>query len=55
MSKEVAEDICSLVGEVFCSENHPTKEGGCFVRVRVNVDVSQPLCCGRVVSLEEGG
>lgn len=55
MTKEVAEDICSSVGEVCHSENHPTEEGGCFVHVRVSVGVSQPLCHGRIVNLEEGG
>ena len=55
MTKEVAEEICSSVGEVCHSETHPTEEGGCFVRVRVKVDVTQPLCRGRVVNLDEGG
>ena len=54
MTKEVAEEICSSVGEVCRSETHPTEEGGCFVQVRVRVDVTQPLCRGRVVNLEEG-
>ena len=55
MTKEVVEEICSCVGEVCHSETHPTEEGGCFVHVRVRVDVTQPLCRGRVVNLEEGG
>ena len=55
MTKEVEKDICSSVGEVYRSETHPTEEGGCFVQVRVRVDVSEPLCRGRVVNLEEGG
>nr|XP_023920447.1 uncharacterized protein At4g02000-like [Quercus suber] len=54
MTKEVAEDICSSVGEVCLSKIHPTEVGGSFVRVRVRVDVTQPLCRGRVVDLEEG-
>ena len=54
MSKEVAEDICSSMGEVGHPESHPTEEGGCCVRVRVKVDVTQPLCRGRLVNLEEG-
>ena len=54
MTKEVAEEICSSVGEVCHLETHPTEEGGSFVRVRVRVDVTQPLCRGRVVNLEEG-
>ena len=55
MTKEVAEEICSSVGEVCHSKTHPTEEGGCFVCVRVRVDVTQPLCRGRVVNLEERG
>ena len=55
MTKEVAEDICSAAGEVCLSESHPTEVGGSFVRVRVRVDTTQPLCRGRVVDLEEGG
>ena len=43
MTKEVAEDICSSVGEVCLSETHPKKVGGSFVRVRVRVDTTQPL------------
>ena len=54
MTKEVAEEICSSVGEVCHLGTHPTEEGGCFIRVRVKVDITQPLCCGRVVKLEEG-
>ena len=55
MTEEVAEEICSSVGEVCHLETHPTEEGGYFVRVRARVDVTQPLCRGRVVNLEEGG
>ena len=54
MSKEVAEDICRSLGEVCSLETHPTEVGGCCVRVRVKVDVTQPLCRGRLVNLEEG-
>lgn len=28
---------------------------GCFIRVRVAIDITKPLCHGRVVHLEEGG
>ena len=43
MTKEVAKDLCSSVGEVCRSNTQPTEEGGCFVQVRVRVDVTQPL------------
>ena len=29
-------------------------EGGCFIRVRVTIDITKPLCRGRVVHLEGG-
>ena len=32
----------------------PIEDGGGFMRVRVLVDVSQPLCRGRVICLEDG-
>ena len=31
MTREVAEEICSSVGEVCLSETHPTEVGGSFV------------------------
>ena len=43
------------MGEVCHSETHPIEEGGCFVCVRVRVDVTQPLCRRRVVNLGKGG
>ena len=30
-------------------------EGGCFIRVRVTIDITKPLCRGRVVHLEGWG
>ncbi|XP_065638603.1 uncharacterized protein LOC136071356 [Quercus suber] len=47
MNKAVAEGICETVGQVCCSTKTPTEEYGSFMRVRVLVDVSQPLCRGR--------
>ena len=29
-------------------------DGGSFIRVRVLVDISQPLCRGRLITLEDG-
>uniref|UniRef100_A0A7N2LNL4 DUF4283 domain-containing protein n=1 Tax=Quercus lobata TaxID=97700 RepID=A0A7N2LNL4_QUELO len=55
MSKEVAEDICSSLGEVNRLRTQPTEEGGCFIRVKVTVDVSKPLCQRQMVHLKEGG
>ena len=53
MNKAVVEGICETVGQVCCSTKTPTKECGSFMRVRVLVDVSQPLCRGRVLTLDD--
>lgn len=55
MTKEVVEDICGSLGEVNQFGKHPTEEGGIFMRVRVIVNVTKPLCRGRVMHLEERG
>lgn len=48
----MAKKICAANGTV----SRPTKvtdvEGDGFVQVRVMVDISQPLCHGRVILLE---
>ena len=54
MSIEVVETICGNVGEVVCSIGVETEEGGSFFRVRIKVDISLPLCRGRLVTFEEG-
>lgn len=54
-NRSVAEDICESIGEVHRSTENSEGEGGSFVRVRVTLDVYQPLCRGRVIQLEEGG
>ena len=53
MNKAVAKGICETVGQVCCSTKAPTEECGSFMRVRVLVDVSQPLCQGRVLTLDD--
>ena len=54
MSTEVAETICENVGEVVRSIGAETEEGGSFFRVRIRVDITLPLCRGRLVTFEEG-
>ena len=54
-SKSVAEDICEAIGRVDRSTKASGSKGGNYVRVRVTMDVYQPLYRGRVVTLEEGG
>ena len=54
MTKEVAKNICDIVGEVQKSVGAVTDEGGHFIRVQVMIDITLPLCQGRVITLENG-
>ena len=49
--RTVAEKICGLVDK---NTEEGENMGNCFIRVRVKVNISKPLCRGRVVSLENG-
>ena len=53
-TKTIAEKICGAVGLVNTNTDASEVMGDGFVRVRVAIDVSQPLCRGRVISLENG-
>ena len=50
MDRVTAEEICSTVGKVVQTEGIRGSGGDGFIRVRVIVDISQPLC--RVLKLE---
>ena len=50
----VAEDICDSIGQVHRSAENTEGGGGSYMRVRVTLDVYQPLCRGRVIKLEDG-
>ena len=54
MCTEVVEKICKNIGEVVQSIGAETEEGGNFVRVRVKINISLPLCRGSVITLESG-
>ena len=54
MDTDTAEEICSKIGKVVKSTGKKDYGGEGFIRVRVIVDVTQPLCRGRVVTLENG-
>ncbi|XP_075665582.1 uncharacterized protein LOC142635281 [Castanea sativa] len=54
LTKEVAENICETIGEVHKSAGAVTDEGGHFIRVRIMVDITLPLCQVRVITLESG-
>ena len=53
MNKKVAEGLCETVGQVCRLPIAPTEYGGSFMRVRVLVNISQPLCRGRVIVFED--
>lgn len=54
MSKEVAESICDFVGAVYRSIGGVEVDGGKFIHVKVSLDISLPLCRGRLITLENG-
>ena len=53
-TRVVAKKICGAIGTVNKPIRYMDVEGDGFIRVRVTVDISQPLCRGRVISLENG-
>lgn len=54
MSRKVAENICETIGEVTWSIGANTEDGGSFIWVMMIVDITQPLCWGRLITLENG-
>lgn len=54
MNYEVAEGIGETLGTVVKLEDKTKMEGGSFMRVRVVIDISQPLCRCRKIILSEG-
>lgn len=55
MTRKVAEEICDTIGEVQKSTGVVDEEGGHFIRICVLIDVSLPLCRGRLITTENGG
>ena len=51
----MAECLCETVGEVHKSIGAVDEEGGHFMRVCITIDLTLPLCCGRVITLVDGG
>lgn len=45
----------TMMFQVQVDDISKTKEGGSFIRVRIKIDISLPLCKGRIVTLENGG
>ena len=54
MNQEVAEQICEPIGTICRPQNAPDGDGGGFMQVRIAIDITQPLCRGRIISLEDG-
>ena len=54
MTIEAAKKICSVVGEVFTPTDPKLYDGGHFICVLVSIDLSLPLCRGRLISIGEG-
>ncbi|XP_075654803.1 uncharacterized protein At4g02000-like [Castanea sativa] len=53
LSRGVAEDLCDAMGTVDCNSSDAEVDRGSFFRVRVQVDISLPLCRGQVLSIED--
>ena len=54
LNREVAEDLCEAVEVVNRDSIITDVDRRCVMRIRVRVDVSLPLCQGRICSLENG-
>ena len=54
MNTKVAEGICDIVGDIQKSTKVVDDDGGYFMRVRVSIDITLPLCRGRVITMENG-
>ena len=54
MNFEAGKKICEVVGEVIQPSNTRWFDAGEFIRVKVSIDLSLPLCRGRLVSLSDG-
>ena len=52
--KAIAEQICQPLGAILATNELMEYDSGSFIRVRVMLDISQPLCRGRLITLEDG-
>ena len=54
MNVKAVEKICKVLGQVFHSADPIETEWGNFIKIRVLMDVSLPLCRGQIISMENG-
>ena len=54
MTEDTAKEIGDTIGTVIKSGDVPEWKGGTFLRIRVRVNTTHPLCRGRRVAFEEG-
>ena len=53
-TRKIAEQLSEAIGKVNIGIDDAETEGDNFLRVRVTMDISQPLCRGRVILLDSG-
>ena len=53
MTVAAAEKVCGVMGDVISQSEQRLYDGGHFIRVKVVVDVTMPLCRGHLVSLSD--
>ena len=51
MTMEAAKKICAVVGDVIQPSKPKEFDGGAFLRMKVLIDLSLPLCCGCLIFL----
>ena len=51
-NRGVAKQIYEAIGTVIQTENPNDCDGGSFIRIRVAINISQPLCRGRLIMLD---
>ena len=54
-TRKAAKEICDTIEEVQKSTSTVDEESGHFIRVQVLIDISLPLCRGRLITMENGG
>lgn len=52
-NKEAAEQICESIGVIQYPKDPLDCDRGSFIRVRVSIDISIPLCQGRFITLDD--